>query len=156
MQLINRDHHHRCHKIIALVSRSLYFETELHGFRLHINIPAFKAADGSKLFFTERQRGRDDGVHVVVLVLSQPSAEDDLAFLIRQLFILQIQSAVLFVVDGIIRLITGLPFRTVLPADHRLGQVIALIILAELEPFMLNNSGPGSLSVGIVGVSLSV
>ena len=60
------------------------------------------------------------------------------------------------IVDGIIWLIAGLPLGGILTADNRFGQVVAVLVLAELEPFMLDDAGSRGLTVGVVdgGVAL--
>ena len=47
------------------------------------------------------QRGADDLVHVVVTVLAQAAAEDDVALRVGQLLVFRIQRAVRLVVDGV-------------------------------------------------------
>ena len=106
--------------------------------------------------FAAIQHGGDDLIHVVILVLTQASAEDDLRLGIGQLLVLGIQRAVFSIVDGVIRLVTGLPLGGILAADDRFGQVVAVLVLAELEPFVLDDAGPRRLAVRIVdgGVAL--
>lgn len=60
------------------------------------------------------------------------------------------------IVDGVIWLIAGLPLGGILTADNRFGQVVAVLVLAELEPFMLDDAGSRGLTVGVVdgGVAL--
>ena len=55
------------------------------------------------------QGGFDHAVHIVILVLAQAAAEEDLALGIGQGLILLIQRAVLRIVDGVVRLIAGFP-----------------------------------------------
>ena len=55
------------------------------------------------------QRGLDDAVHVVILVLAQAAAEDDVRAGVGQRFVAGVQRAVLGVVDGVIRLVAGFP-----------------------------------------------
>ena len=54
--------------------------------------------------FKPSQRGRNDLVHVVVFIISQPSAEDHVFFLLGQLLVLGKKRIVLLVVDRLIRL----------------------------------------------------
>ena len=95
-----------------------------------------------QLAFAAVQHGGNNLIHVVILVLTQTSAEDDLRLGVGQLLVLGIQCAVFSIVDGVVRFIAGLPLRGILAADDRLGQVVAVLVLAELEPFMLNDAGP--------------
>ena len=83
-------------------------------------------------------------VHVVILVLTQTAAENDVRLRIGQLLILGIQGAVLLVIDGIVRLVALFPFSTVLAADDRFG------LGAELKVLMLDDAGVGGLGVGVV------
>ena len=90
--------------------------------------------------FTRLPRGQSRGnhrVHVVVFVLAQTAAENDLFFPLRQRFVLCVQGAVFFVVYRIIRLVAGVPLAGVFPADDGFRQVIALLVLAEGEPLFL-------------------
>lgn len=59
--------------------------------------------------FRHRQCRRDHFVHVIVLVLSEPSPENDILLLRRQAQILLIQRGIALVIDRIIRLVTALP-----------------------------------------------
>ena len=95
-------------------------------------------------------------IHIVVFIFTQASAEDDLQLGVGQLLVLGIQCAVFGVVDGVIRLVTGLPLGGILTADDCFGQVVAVLVLAELEPFVLDDTGPRRLAVRIVdgGVAL--
>ena len=88
-----------------------------------------------QLAFAAVQHGGDNLIHVVILILTQASAEDDLRLGVGQLLVLGIQCAVFSIVDGVIRLVTGLPLGGILTADDRFGQVVAVLVLAELEPF---------------------
>ena len=105
---------------------------------------------------TAVQHSGDNLIHVVVLILTQTAAEDDLRLGLGQLFVLGIQCAVFGIVDGVVRLVAGLPLGGILAADNRFGQVVAVLVLAELEPFMLDDAGPRGLAVGVVdgGVAL--
>ena len=103
-----------------------------------------------QLAFAAVQHGGDNLIHVVVLIFAQTAAEDDFWLGLGELFVLGIQCAVFGIVDGVVRFIAGLPLRGILAADDRLGQVVAVLVLAELEPFMLNDAGPRRLAVGIV------
>ena len=111
-----------------------------------------------QLAFAAVQHGGDNLIHVVILILTQASAEDDLRLGLGQLFVLGIQCAVFSIVDGVIRFVTGLPLRGILAADDRFGQVVAVLVLAELEPFVLDDAGPRRLAVGVVdcGIALEV
>ena len=71
--------------------------------------------------FAAIQHGGDDLIHVVILVLTQASAEDDLRLGIGQLLVLGIQGTVLLVIDGVVRLVALLPLSAVLAADDRFG-----------------------------------
>ena len=62
-----------------------------------------------QLAFAAVQHGGDNLIHVVILVLTQASAEDDLRLGVGQFLVLGIQCAVFSIVDGVIRLVTGLP-----------------------------------------------
>mgnify|MGYP000164041195 CR=1 FL=1 len=100
--------------------------------------------------FAAVQHGGDNLIHVVILVLTQASAEDDLRLGVGQLLVLGIQCAVFSIVDGVIRLVTGLPLGGILAADDRFGQVVSVLVLAELEPFVLDDAGPRRLAVRVV------
>ena len=102
------------------------------------------------------QHSGDDLIHVVVFVLSQTAAEDDLQLSVGQLLVLGIECAVLGVVDRIVRLVAGLPLTAVLAADDSLGQVVSVLVLAELEPLVLDDAGPRCLAVSLVdgGIAL--
>ena len=56
------------------------------------------------------KRRTDDLIHIVITILTEASAKNDILFPVRQLLILCVQLIVLVVVDGIIRLIAGIPF----------------------------------------------
>lgn len=99
-----------------------------------------------QLAFAAVQHGGDNLIHVVILILTQASAEDDLRLGIGQLLVLGIPCAVFSIVDGVIRLVTGLPLGGILAADDRFGQVVAVLVLAELEPFVLDDAGPRRLA----------
>ena len=60
--------------------------------------------------FAAVQHGGDNLIHVVILVLTQASAEDDLRLGVGQLLVLGIQGTVLLVIDGVVRLVALLPF----------------------------------------------
>lgn len=57
---------------------------------------------------------------------------------------------ILGIVDRIIRLIARLPLTAVLTADDCLWQIVSVLILTKFKPFMLNDTGPRSFTVGIV------
>ena len=98
------------------------------------------------------QRFADDVVHIVILVLPQPSAENDALFLVREFFILQIEFSVLFVVDGIVRLVAEFPSGGVFAGDDRLG------LCAEFKVFVFDDARERGLGVRIVddGVALKI
>ena len=104
------------------------------------------------------QRGGDHAVHVVVLVFAQPSPEGDLRLAFGQPAVRLVELPVLFVVDGIVRLVARLPFGAVFPADDRLRQVVPFLVLAELEPLVLDDARVRRLPVRVVdrGVALEV
>ena len=60
-----------------------------------------------------KERFGDDVVHIVILVLSQTSAKDHIAFLGSKFCIFLIQSIVLLVVDRIVWLNARLPLRRI-------------------------------------------
>ena len=49
-----------------------------------------------------------------------------------------------------------MPFAGILPADDGFGQVIALLVLAEGEPLVLDNPGVGGLGIGVVHGSVAL
>ena len=95
-------------------------------------------------------------LETVVLVLAQAAAENDLLFGLGQLLILGVECAVLVVIHGVVRLVAGLPLGGILAADDGLGQVIAVFVLAELEPLVLDDAGPRGLAVGVVDGSVAL
>src|SRR5699024_9872273 len=92
----------------------------------------------------QRQRRGDDLVHVVIAVFAQPSAEEDVRLARGLLLIPGEQFVVLCVVDGIVRLVAGLPCRRVLPGDDR------LFLARGREELVLDDAGEGRLPVGVV------
>ena len=98
----------------------------------------------------------DNLIHIVVFILAQTAAEDDLLLGFGQLLVFGVECAVLGIIHRIVRLIAGLPLGGVLTADDGLGQVVAVFILAELKPLVLNDTGPRRLTVGVVdrGIAL--
>ena len=101
-----------------------------------------------QLAFAAVQHGGDNLIHVVILILTQASAEDDLRLGVGQLLVLGIQCAVFGIVDGVIRLVTGLPLGGILTADDRFGQSL---------PFSsLPNSNHLCSMIRVHGVSRSV
>ena len=71
---------------------------------------------------------------------------------------LYIQCAVLSIIDRIVRLIARLPIRGKFTADDCLRQIVALCVLAELEPLMLDDTSPRSLTISVVhcGITLKI
>ena len=57
-----------------------------------------------QLAFAAVQHGGDNLIHVVILILTQASAEDDLRLGVGQLLVLGIQCAVFSIVDGVANL----------------------------------------------------
>ena len=53
------------------------------------------------------QRFGDHLIYVIILVLAKSAAEKDILFLLRQRLVLFVQALVLFVVDRVVRLVTG-------------------------------------------------
>ena len=102
------------------------------------------------------QCSRDNGIHIVIPVFSQAPPEQDLSLLVRQRPVDRVQRTVLFIVDGIIGLIPGMPLAGVFPADNGFRQVVARLILAEGEPLVLNNPRPRGVTVGIVDGSIAL
>ena len=82
-----------------------------------------------KLFLRDAQCHLNDLVHIVVFVLAQAAAEDDPRLRVGQLLVGSIQGAVLFIIDGVVRLVALFPLRTVLPADNGLGLSAKLKVL---------------------------
>ena len=58
----------------------------------------------------------------------------------------------------VVRLIARLPLRGKFTADDCLRQVVALCVLAELEPLMLDDTSPRSLTISVVhcGITLKI
>ena len=110
----------------------------------------------SKFFTTLSYSFANNLVHVIVFILTQATTEDNLRLGISQLFVLGVECAVLGIVDGIVWLVAGLPLAAVLAADDGLGQVVAVLVLAELEPLVLDDACPRCFPVGVVdsGVAL--
>ena len=105
-----------------------------------------------QLAFAAVQHGGDNLIHVVILILTQASAEDDLRLGVGQLLVLGVERAVLLVVHRVVGFIAGLPLGAVLAADDGLG------LGAELKVLVLDDAGVGRLGVGVVddGVALIV
>ncbi len=74
-------------------------------------------------------------VHVVIFIGPQPSAKNYARLLSGKICVFCVQSLVLFVVDGIIRLVTRFPGGGILAGNHR------LFLSAELEMLMLDYAG---------------
>ena len=88
--------------------------------------------------------GGDGFVHVVVFVAAQATGEDHVALLLGELLVLPVEGLVPGVVDGVVRLVAGLPVGRILTCDH------GLLLLAELEVLVLDDAGVGHLALGIV------
>ena len=102
------------------------------------------------------QRRRNHRIHIIILILAQPSAKNYLLLLIRQLLIFLIQCTILLIVHRIVRLITDLPLRTVLSADHRLRNIISVIILTKLKPLVFDDPRPRRLTIRIIHRRISL
>ena len=97
-----------------------------------------------------------DRIHVIILVLTKASSKDDALLFVCQGTVLLIELTVLFVIYRIIGLVPGLPLGAVLPGYDGLGKVMALLILSELEPLVLYDTGPGRLPVRVVDGSIAL
>jgi hypothetical protein len=75
---------------------------------------------------------------------------------ISQVFIFCIQFAVLLVIDWIVQIISQFSLGSVFSADYRLRQIVPILILTKLEPFMLNNSRPQGITVCVVYSRISL
>ena len=98
----------------------------------------------AQLVADELEGGGDGLVHVVVLVAAQASGKDHVALLRRQLLVLLVEGLVLGVVDGVVGLVAGLPVRRVLARDD------GLVLRAELEVLVLDDTRKGDLALGVV------
>ena len=76
----------------------------------------------SKLRLDRRKRCGNSVVHIVIPILPQPAAEQHVFILLGEGAVLFIERAVLFVVDGIVRLVARLPLGRVLARDDRLDR----------------------------------
>ena len=149
-------HHRRRQRIEQIKTAAKQTPKAISGFTLLPFAFCAFACTLVQLAFAAVQHGGDNLIHVVVLIFAQTATEDDLRLGLGQLFVLGIQCAVFGIVDGVVWLIAGLPLGGILSADDRFGQVVAVLVLAELEPFMLDDAGPRGLTVGVVdsGVAL--
>ena len=98
-----------------------------------------------------------DWGHVVVTILGEAAAEDDVGLLSGELAVLVGEGVVAVVVDGVVGFHALFVFRAVLFADHRLGAVIDF--LAEhLEMLVFDDTGVGFVVTGVVdhGIALVV
>ena len=102
------------------------------------------------------QRRSNHRIHIIILILAQSSAKDYLLLLVCQLLIFLIQCTILLIIHRIVRLITDLPLRTVFSADHRLRNIISVIILAKLKPLVLDDPRPRRLSIRIIHRRISL
>ena len=64
-----------------------------------------------QLLFYHVQCTPDNFIHIIIFILSQASAEQDICFLFRKLCILCIECAVFLIVDRIVRFVTLFPGR---------------------------------------------
>ena len=69
-----------------------------------------------------------------------------------------IEDCVFGVVHGVIGFGGGGPFAAVFAADDGLRDVVSTFIFSEFEPFMLDDSGPRGVTIGVIhgGVSLEI
>ena len=86
----------------------------------------------------------DNLIHIIVLVLSESAAEDNVLACICESLVLLIQCIVLIIVYRVVRLNTGLPLCGIFAADNR------LFLLAELKVLMLDYSCIRNFSVGVI------
>lgn len=96
------------------------------------------------------QSSPDDFIHIVVFILAQAAAEDHVALLLGQFFILGIERAILGIVDGVVGFHTGLPFGGVFPADDGGG------LGAEFKVLVFDDPGVGNLPGGVVHGSVAL
>ena len=113
--------------------------------------PPQKIIAGSvQLFLCLLQRFGNDRIHVVVPISPKAAAEDDVCLLIRQRPVFCVKFAVACIVERIVRLNPGFPFRTVFSADDSLGKIVSFVIFSELKPLMLDDPGKRRFGIGIV------
>ena len=112
----------------------------------------------AKLLLTHIKYRSNGSIHIIVLVLAETTTEYNTGLLIGKLLVLGVELSVFLIVYRVVRLIACLPLRRVLTADNSLWQIIAILILAELEPLVLDDTCPWSLTVCIVdsGIALEV
>lgn len=104
----------------------------------------------AKLLLTHIKYRSNGSIHIIVLVLAETTTEYNTGLLIGKLLILGVELSIFLIVYRVVRLIACLPLRRVLTADNSLWQIIAILILAELEPLVLYDTCPWSLAVCIV------
>ena len=116
------------------------------------NSPRAAISSSRQLFPRHVQRSFNDLIHIIILILAQPAAKNDLCLGIGQRFVFCVKCAILFIVDGVIGLIALMPLGAVFPADHRFG------LGAERKMLVLDDPGIGRFRIGVVhhGVALIV
>ena len=97
-----------------------------------------------QLLFYHVQCTPDNFIHIIIFILSQASAEQDICFLFRKLCILCIECAVFLIVDRIVRFVTLFPGRGILSRDD--GSFSGL----ELEMLVLDDAGVRNLAFRVV------
>jgi len=91
-------------------------------------------------------------VHIIVLVLGEAAAENNMGFALREGTIVLETSLVSFIIDGVIGLKPLFPFPWEFFGDY------GVVRLCEFEVFVFDDSGVGSFGVGVVddGVILEI
>ena len=102
------------------------------------------------------QSNMDYLIHIVILIFSKSSPQNDIILLICQRLILRIQPAVLFIILRIIRLITRLPFRAVFSTYYSSRKIISFFIFTELKPLMLDDPGPWCFCICIIDCCITL
>ena len=97
-----------------------------------------------QLLFYHVQCTPDNFIHIIIFILSQASAEQDICFLFRKLCILCIECAVFLIVDRIVRFVTLFPGRGILSRDD--GSFSGL----ELEMLVLDDASVRNLAFRVV------
>lgn len=94
-------------------------------------------------------------MHIIILILRQPTAEDDVPIPLRQLLIACVQTGVPLVIYRIVWLHSLFPFRGILPGDNRPRNIIHLLP-EHLEMLVLDHPGIRHLTVRIVHDSVAL
>lgn len=90
------------------------------------------------------QRTLDHVIHVVILILRQPPAEDGIGLLLSQGCVLLVEALVSLIIDGIIGFFARMPVGGVFAGDVGDG------LGAELEVLVLDDASVRDLALGVV------